>query len=322
MRLPNGSILPGWRDLLLLFVACSWGLTFLFTKMGLVSFDTLTFAFLRTAIAAILLNCFALVHARTWGSVRLRPRDHLAAVGLGLLGLAGFPYCFSLAMESTSSANGGIIFGATPVVVGIISMAAGLERLRPANWLGLLLSLTGIAAILLPSLNNPGGEAIVGNLFMVAAMLIWATYTVLNRLLPKHISALHMTAYASLWGTSGLALMNLDRLLAQSWSAVTPIAWLGAACAGILGTGLAYVIWNTYVKHIGPARTAVFMNLVPVVSALAGYAVLAEPLGLRHLLAAILIIPGVALTQLPSGRSPIFCRHRRAVASKGPTAAP
>ena len=60
----------------------------------------------------------------------------------------------------------------------------------------------------------------------------------------------------------------------------------------------------------------------PVVSALAGQAVLAEPLGLRHLVATLLIIPGVALTQLPPGRSPLFCRHRRAVASKRPTAAP
>ena len=49
MRLPNGSLLPGWHDVLLLFVACSWGLTFLFTKMGLVSFEALVFAFLRTA---------------------------------------------------------------------------------------------------------------------------------------------------------------------------------------------------------------------------------------------------------------------------------
>jgi len=322
MRLPNGSMLPGWRDLLLLFVACSWGLTFMFTKMGLVSFDTLTFAFLRTASAAIVLNCFALVHARKWGSVRLRPRDHLAAVGLGLLGLAGFPYCFSLAMVSTSSANGGIIFGATPVVVGIISVAAGLERLGPANWLGLLLSLSGITAILLPGLTTPGADTIAGNLFMVAAMLIWAAYTVLNRLLPRHVSALHMTAYASLWGTSGLALMNLDRLLAQNWSAVAPIAWQGAACAGILGTGLAYVIWNAYVKRTGPARTAVFMNLVPVVSALAGYAVLSEPLGPRHLVAALLIIPGVALTQLGSGQGALPGRHRGPIPDKRPTAAP
>lgn len=73
MRLPNGSMLPGWRDLLLILVACSWGLTYLFTTMGLVSFDTLTFAFLRTASAAIVLNCFALVHARE--SCR-RPADH------------------------------------------------------------------------------------------------------------------------------------------------------------------------------------------------------------------------------------------------------
>lgn len=321
MRLSSRAILPGWRDLLLLFVAVSWGLTFLFTKMGLASFDTTTFAFLRTAGAAIVLNCFALVHARGHGSARLRPRDHLAAVGLGLLGLAGFPYCFSQAMEVTSSTNGGLIFGATPVVVGVISVSAGLERLCPTNWLGLLLSVSGIAAILLPELHASQGASLSGDLLMVAAMLLWAAYTVLYRLLPEHISALHMTAYASLWGVSGLALLNLRGLLAQDWSEAAAVSWLGAACAGVLGTGLAYIIWNIQVKRIGPARTAVFMNLVPVVSALAGFTVLGEPLGPRHLLAALLILPGVALTQTGSGRVPLPRRLRRPGPGNRPSAA-
>ena len=321
MRVPIQAISPEWRDLLLLFVAVSWGLTFLFTKMGLASFDTATFAFLRTAGAAIVLNGFALVHARRHGSARLRPREHLAAIGLGLLGLTGFPYCFSQAMEATSSTNGGLIFGATPVVVGVISVTAGLERLRPANWLGLALSVAGIVAILFPELSARGTASLSGDLLMVAAMLLWAAYTVLNRLLPRRISVLHMTAYASLWGVSGLALLNLRSLMEQDWSGAAGISWLGAACAGVLGTGLAYIVWNLQVQRIGPARTAVSMNLVPVVSALAGFTLLEEPLGGRHLLAALLVIPGVALTQMaPQERSP--SRERRAPAPENRPTAP
>jgi len=135
IRLPSRAALPGWRDLLLLFVACSWGLPFLFTKMGLVGFDTTTFTFLRTASAAIVLNCFALVHARDNDSGPLRLRDHFAAVGLGLLGQAAFPYCFSLAMEATSSTNGGLIFGATPVSeAGQSPDSRTLTRSRPSGY--------------------------------------------------------------------------------------------------------------------------------------------------------------------------------------------
>jgi len=287
----------GPQDAVMFMVTLFWGLTFFFTKLGLRSLDPLPFAVLRTGSAVVLLNGLAAFQAWRGGASRLAWPDHLFAVVAGLLGMACFPFCFSLAMGWTSSANGGLIFGTTPVVVGLISLLLGLERFSLESWLGLLLSVTGILLLVGPKDLSFGGGSALGDLVMVGAMLVWALYTVLNRFASGRVSTLQLTAYASLWGFTGLTVLSLPQLLQTDWGQVQGISWLGGLLAGILGTGLSYVLWNLNVKRVGPARTAVFLNFVPVVALLSGYALLDEPARWLHLPASLAVLAGVFLTK-------------------------
>ncbi len=283
----------------MLLVIHFWGLTFLFTKLGLESLDPLPFAHLRVASAVLALSLMAMVNARHHGPLRLNGGDHLLAAVLGFLGMACFPFCFSLAMNYTSAANAGLIFGATPVAVAFISRLLGLERLDKRQWQGLLLSFAGIVVILLPRGVDFSVATVRGDLLMVGAMLNWALYTVINRFVRKDRSGLQFTAYASLWGAAGLTLLSLNALSGLAVAQVKPVSWFAGLCAGILGTAISYVIWNNTVQAIGPARTAVYLNLVPLIAAVSGFIILNESLGWQHLLASLLIIPGVLMTRGP-----------------------
>ena len=284
-------------DARMLLVIHFWGLTFLFTKLGLESLDPLSFAHLRIASAVLALVLMAALNARQHGAVCLDFNDHLLAAGLGLLGMACFPFCFSLAMNHTSAANAGLIFGATPVAVAFISRLLGLERLEKRQWQGFFLSFAGIAVILVPRGIDFSLETIRGDLLMVGAMLNWALYTVINRFVRSDRSGLQFTAYGSLWGIAGLTLLSANELAGLPVSQVKPVSWMGGLCAGILGTAISYVIWNNTVQTIGPARTAVYLNLVPLIAAISGFIILHESLEWPHLLAAGMIIPGVFMTR-------------------------
>ena len=74
------------------------------------------------------------------------------------------------------------------------------------------------------------------------------------------------------------------------------ILYLGAG-----GTALAFVWYARGVKTLGPARTAVFNNLVPVFGVLAGALLLDEPLAASLLLGGMIAVAGVSLTNW-SGR--------------------
>jgi drug/metabolite transporter (DMT)-like permease len=288
---------PNWtHELGLALVVLFWGLTFLFTKMGLRTIPPVCFAFLRTLFAAAALSGAA-GSLRQTGPTAAGWRTHAVAALLGLCGMGLFPFAFSLALTCASAVDGGLIFGTTPVAVAALSALFGMEQLDWADWTGVVLSFLGILIVICPENGFVSGEAGTGDLLMVGAMLCWAVYTVGNRCLTATQSSLHTTAYSSWWGLGGLLLLSLPRLDAFDWESVSRVSWIGAACAGVLGTAASYVIWNRSVGCTGPARTAVYLNLVPVVAALSGYLALNEPLGLHHLAASATIMTGVCLTR-------------------------
>ncbi|MGM0452875.1 MAG: DMT family transporter [Thermodesulfobacteriota bacterium] len=297
MKRSGATTIFSVNDLLMLLVIQCWGLTFLFTKLGLQSLDPLSFANLRIASAVIVLAVIAAFHAGSHGTVRLHFSEHLLAMLLGVLGMACFPFCFSLAMNHTSAANAGLIFGTTPVVVAAMSRMFGMERFGLRQWAGLILSFTGVACIMFAKGIQVSPAAMGGDLLMVLAMLIWAVYTVINRFVKQSHSSLQITAYGGIWGAAALAAASFGHLAAVSISEVSPVSWLGGLCAGVLGTALSYVIWNSSIKSAGPAKTAVYLNLVPIVAAVSGFLILNEALGWPHLAAAVFVVTGVMLTR-------------------------
>jgi drug/metabolite transporter (DMT)-like permease len=284
-------------DLGLALVVLFWGLTFLFTKMGLQTLPPMAFAFFRTAFAAFALNACATALNRQPEAGGLGWRVHAAAALLGLCGMALFPFTFSLALTKASAVNGGLIFGATPVAVAALSALSGQERLDLVDWSGVFLSFLGILIVVRPEGLASAEQAGAGDLLMVGAMLCWAVYTVGNRSLTARHSSLYITAYGSWWGLGGMLLVSLPQLSGLDLAGVSPLSWSGAACAGLLGTAAAYVVWNRSVGSTGPARTAVYLNLVPIIAALSGYLLLDESLGLTHLAASLAILTGVTITR-------------------------
>lgn len=298
MKRPGATTIFSADDLAMLLVIQFWGLTFLFTKLGLKSLDPLSFANLRIASAVVVLAVLAVWHASRHGPVRLNFSEHVLAVLLGVLGMACFPFCFSLAMNYTSAANAGLIFGTTPVVVAAMSWMLGMEHFGSRQWIGLILSFAGIACIMADRGIDVSAASMGGDLLMVLAMLIWAVYTVVNRFVKQSHSSLQITAYGGLWGAAALAVASFGHLAAVSVSEITPQSWLGGLCAGVLGTALSYVVWNSSVKSAGPGKTAVYLNLVPIVAALSGFLILNESPGWPHLIAAVFVITGVLLTKM------------------------
>ncbi|MGE0702221.1 MAG: DMT family transporter, partial [Hyphomicrobiaceae bacterium] len=62
---------------------------------------------------------------------------------------------------------------------------------------------------------------------------------------------------------------------------------------------LAYIFWNRAVKNLGPGRTAMFMHLMPIFSALLAVIVLGEVLRPYHFAGLVLIIGGITLVTKP-----------------------
>lgn len=148
--------------------------------------------------------------------------------------------------------------------------------------------------------------------------MCWAGYTVASQdLLARH-SPLRLTAVGLIIGTAGMWATSVPAVPRQDWGALTWLDWGAIAFSGLGPLVLCYTAWAEGVKHVGPSRTAVYANLIPIVGVLAAAWALHEPLSWKRVLGAALAISGVYMARTSGPPSPPRLR-RHASRTPAPT---
>ncbi len=229
-----------------------------------------------------------------WLLARLR-----GSTGKGnwLSALALFAYAagFSFAYLRLPAAAGALIlFGAVQASMIAHGLWSG-ERLRPVQFVGVLLAAAGLVGLLLPGLFAP---PLASALLMLGAGIAWGVYSVRGK-----------GARDALGVTAGNFLLAVPMALALS-AALLPSASFDPAgswyafLSGALTSGLGYAVWYTALPFLKSTTAAVVQLGVPVIAALGGVALLDEPFTLRLLAASMAIIGGIALVVLAGKRDP------------------
>jgi drug/metabolite transporter (DMT)-like permease len=168
------------------------------------------------------------------------------------------------------------------------------EQVPPRRWFGAGLAAIGLVWLLWPDHSAAGRD--VGPwpiLAMTAAAVGWGIYSLAGRNGGDPLAA---TAANFL-----LAAPAAVGLLLFVQAAVSP-SLFGIALAlvsGIVTSGFGYAIWYHVLPQLGAARAGVAQLTVPVVAVAGGMVFLGEPLTLRYLVAATLVLGGVAVAVLP-----------------------
>lgn len=236
--------------------AVLWGANFNLAGPVVAELHPLAGATGRFALAALVLLGLA-----AWRRERVPLVRHAGTyAALGIIGIAGFNVPFFYAMETGSAVNGALIMATNPLVTALLSALLVHERLTRAQRLALPLALAGVAAVVL------GGGATLrlgsADALILFANLCWAAYNVLGRWAMPPASGLANTAAIMTMGAVALGAVTL--------AAGAPLALPGPKAGAALlvmavgGSALAYLFWNAGLARLGAARTALFLNLVPV----------------------------------------------------------
>lgn len=287
---------PIMVDLALLGMAFIWGLNFTVVKTALAELSPPAFNALRFSLASLLIMVALWLIER---DVRPAPEDGWRFLVLGLVGNTGYQFFFINGLHRTTSGNGSLILATIPIFVPLVGILLRIERVGARAWAGIALSFAGIVLIVLSSGEKVGlaSETMVGNLMILGAAVLWASYTILSRPLLARYSPLKVTALAMLTGTPFIVLYAIPALRAQDWGAVSWQGWGGLAFSAVLGIVLAYVVWSLGVSRVGGTRTAVYSFFTPVTAALTGWLFLGEVLTLWLIAGAALIFWGIYLTR-------------------------
>ncbi|HIC7211758.1 DMT family transporter [Burkholderia stabilis] len=283
----------------LTLVALFWGGTFIAGRILAASMSATGAATGRFAIAALLLTVL------TWkiegGLPKLSGRQIVTTFGLGATGIFLYNVCFFAALARMPAGRTALFVALNPVATAVLLSVVVRERLSLSRWAGIAVALFGAVVVisrgeLLRVLTDLGNTFGAGERFMLCAVLSWAAYTVIGRRALDGLSPLAATTYATLWG---LALLIVAHLSGSHASGSAPLTWQAVASMiylGAVGTVVAFVWYSQGIRELGPARAAVFTNLVPVFGVLLSVGLLGEPLSRSMLAGGALVIAGVALT--------------------------
>jgi drug/metabolite transporter (DMT)-like permease len=282
----------------LLGTTTAFGFSFVATKFALRGFEPLLIALLRFSLAGAIL--YALWRLRG-GRERLSRRELARLAALGFVSLTVYFTFENLGIARTSASDAAILIGAIPIFVSVLNVFTLHERNSGAQWTGILLSSAGVVALIELGARGAGGSTLLGNLLVLGASLAAAVYNVAARRLLVTRSALFVTTFQNLFGALFMLPLAVTEALlvgvrSPTVQAAGAVAYLVLACS-VCG----YLLLNYGLRFIEASKASVFINLTPVVAVAAAYVLLGERFTTGQLVAAVVVVAGVWLTNR-SGR--------------------
>lgn len=270
-----------------------WGSAFAAMKHLVDTLNPWAVMWMRTGIATLVLTPFC---ARLSKPVK-KGKDRKALALMALFMPCLYFLFESYALTYTSATQAGLISASLPLMVAVGAGIFFKERTTTAGWLGLALSIVGVAALTMagtPSANasNPA----LGNALELIAMGCAAGYMLLVKRLSASYGPWTLTAVQNAGGClfflPGLYLLLRDGLGNDPLTVLLVAGYLGAFVT--LG---AFGLYNVGMSKLPAGKASAFINLVPAIAAFFGWIILDETLTFTQILASIIIFAGVGLAQ-------------------------
>lgn len=282
-----------WAFLLPLIAVLIWSMNIAVTRYAVDLIEPASISFYRWLIAFIVLTPFMLF--KVWAQ-RALVRRHLGQLAiLSTFGMVLYQGLSYTAAHYTTATNMGIVNAFIPVFTIFVSMLILKDIPNRFAIVGSIISFLGLLYILgkgdFTTLLNMGGHS--GDLLMVVAVFFYAFYGVFLKKwqlkIPLLISLYVQIGFALLYHIPFLMYFGLDAINARNAPSLL--------YAGIFPSLLAPLLWMLAVQHIGPNRTSIFMNLMPVFTAIIASLWLAEQWTLFHTIGGMMILVGIVMAQ-------------------------
>jgi O-acetylserine/cysteine efflux transporter len=269
-----------------------WGTTVPLSKLALEWLPGGWLAATRFGLAAAILLAV--------GKRGLRAAFTPRILASGAIGYGGSVIVQNMGITRTSVTHAALLIGASPVLVAIIAAVWHRTVARPAAWAGFALSLAGVG--LVTSGGGGGGATLRGDALVLASLLISTTFTVGQaRLLPGR-DPVAVTAVQFLGAAFGaLAFTLITEGVPRTPASPGPV--LAVAALTACGTVLPFTLFAYGQSRVSSEVAGAFLNLEPLVGAVAGAAFFGDPAGAGLLLGGAAILAGIGLSTFTLFRS-------------------
>ena len=297
-----------------------WGTTVPLSKLALEWLAPGWLTVVRFGLAAAVL--LAVARRRPGGQTAqrstLRAAFTPAVLIAGAFGYGGSVMVQNAGIGRTSVTHAALLIGAVPVLVAIIAAVWYRAVARPVAWFGFAVSLGGVGLVTTGS--GGGGATLAGDGLVLASLLLSATVTVAQGRLLAGRDPIAVTAVQFL----GAALGSLPVAAVSEGVPAAPAGAgvvLAVVALALAGTLLPFTLFAFGQSRVSAEVAGAFLNLEPLVGAIAGAVVFGDPVGLVQAGGGAAILAGIALSSLPLLAGRRVARRAAAVVTAGTGAA-
>lgn len=288
------NTMPLWAVFLPMGAVLIWALNIVVTRYVSDYISPVSISFYRWLVAFIILTPFIL--KKLWQQKAEVKKNLSKLAVLSAFGMVLYQGLAYTAAHYTTATNMGLINALIPIFTIFVSFLILKDKPNIYSILGSVISLIGLIYVLsqgdLQNLQSKSGSYI-GNLYMIIGIFFYAFYGVFLKKwqikLPLLVSLYVQIFFALIYHLPFILYFGLDQLNAQNI--------VSTLYAGIFPSLLAPLLWMSAISYIGPNRTSIFMNLMPIFTAIIASIWLKESWTIFHTVGGIVILLGILLAQ-------------------------
>ena len=282
-----------WALSLPVIAVLIWSMNIVVTRYVADYISPVSISFYRWLIAFLILTPFMFL--KVWRQRQLIRQHFVQFAVLSAFGMVLYQGLAYSASHYTTATNMGLINAFIPVFTIFVSMLVLKEIPNRFAVIGSLLSFIGLLYVMaqgsLSNLLQIGGHW--GDILMTLAVFFYAFYGVFLKKwqlkVPLLLSLYIQIGFALIYHLPFILWFGLDAINAQNAASVL--------YAGAFPSLLAPLLWMMAVQSIGPNRSSIFMNLMPVFTAIIAYVWLKEAWTIYHSIGGVIILMGILLAQ-------------------------
>ncbi|MCW3788043.1 DMT family transporter [Plebeiibacterium sediminum] len=272
-----------------------WAFSFVWVKEAYQSFGPVTTIFARLIISTLLLF---LVLKITKKLQPVHKSDYKLFLLLALFEPLLYFMCESFGLKLVSSTLASVIISTTPIFSSIFAFLVLKERLTIFSIIGIIISFSGVSILIFENgfqLSAP----ILGILLMFGSVLSTIGYSLSLKKLASKYPPVNIIAYQNLIGIfmflPVFLLLELKTLSNIDFKLNAGLAILQLA---IFASSIAFIFFAKSIKQLGVAKTNMFINLIPVFTAVFAWWILNDKIDAQKIFGIATVIIGLFISQI------------------------
>jgi drug/metabolite transporter (DMT)-like permease len=278
-----------WATFAMFFNIVAWGMSWVNVRAVLPEVGSGQLGAMRYLIASSVMLPIWLYRGRP-----LPARgDWPTVASLGLFGFCLYNLGINYGERTVNAGTGSMLISCIPVLVILLGVCTGREKVGLLAWLGIGVSMAGV--VLTAAGSETGLTFNLGSMLILGAAFCAAVQTLISKALTQRYAAVDVTTWAIWLGTLGLLPFSED--LIGTANRLSVIGWVHLVFLGMVPAALCYTIWSWVLVTLPITTVMSSVYAIPVFSVLFGWMILGEQPSLLTLVGGAVTLAGVAWVQ-------------------------